>query len=71
MVINIFQKDGNYCNKRIVVVIIKNLYMVLFAVAVLGIPADSMQSYGLLLAAVGLLAVEALLAVLLTRKAVT
>jgi hypothetical protein len=38
--------------------------------ALLGIPADSAQSYGLLLAGVGVLVVEALLAVLLTRKAI-
>jgi low temperature requirement protein LtrA len=44
--------------------------VVIFAMALLGIPADSMQSYGLLLAGVGVLAVEALLAVLLTRKAI-
>jgi low temperature requirement protein LtrA len=45
-------------------------FVLIFAMAVVGIPADSMQSYGLLLAAVGVLAAQALLAVLLTLKSV-
>jgi len=44
--------------------------VIISTLAILGIPADSMQSYGLLLSAVGVLCIQALLAVLLTRKAI-
>jgi low temperature requirement protein LtrA len=44
-------------------------FVVIFSLAMLGIPADNAQSYWLLLAAVGTLCLEALLAVLLTPKA--